>query len=357
MESPAYTVIYSIIFRTNFVIESKLHLKTQFQPLKCQYHLFLNVGMTKRPSFPAKLDTSHISHDEPKHPKFSYVPKPAPKPLDLETVVSPVVALTKSTDTNKPPSGSNNSQSSFIKNKAINSTSENKRNPLVGRNVPIGADWSVAHRARLVEALQSRDEIHPLVVNAMLKVERHRFIDSALQAQAYQDTSLPIGQGQTISKPSVVARMITLMIEECDFPLSRVLEIGTGCGYQAAVLSCVAKEVYTIERLKQLYDKAILNVRPLLIPNLHMLFGDGMKGFPKGAPYSAIISAAGGLEIMNTWVEQLAVGGCIVAPTATHGHSGDPKVQSLMVLKKTPTEIVTKIYEAVHFVPLKSGVA
>jgi protein-L-isoaspartate(D-aspartate) O-methyltransferase len=313
--------------------------------------------MTKRPSFPAKLDTSHISHDEPKHPKSSYVPKPSPKPLDLETVVSPLLAISKSTDPNKSAAIASLAKFDPLNNNPSNPSFETKRHPLVGRNVPIGADWSVAHRARLVEALQSRDEIHPMVVSAMLKIERHRFIDSALQAQAYQDTSLPIGQGQTISKPSVVARMITLMIEECDFPLSRVLEIGTGCGYQASVLSCVAKEVYTIERLKQLYDKAIVNVRPLLIPNLHMLFGDGMKGFPKGAPYSAIISAAGGLEIMSAWVDQLAVGGCIVAPTATQGHSGDPKVQSLMVLKKTPNKIVTKTFEAVHFVPLKSGVA
>ncbi len=320
--------------------------------------------MNKKASFPAKLDTSHISHGEPQRPKSSYVPKPAPQPLDLETVVSPALISSpspavfqnnlalKNLSTTKSVNlvGKKSPNDSFSPDLSLNSSA------LVGRNVPIGADWSVAHRARLVEALQTRDYLHPLVVKAMLKVERHRFIDSALQAQAYQDTSLPIGLGQTISKPSVVARMITLLLDECDFPLTRVLEIGTGCGYQAAVLSHIAKEVYSIERLKQLYDKAIQNIRPLLLPNLHMLFGDGMKGFPSGAPYSAIISAAGGIEIMSSWVHQLAIGGCILAPTATHGHAGDPKVQSLMLLKKTPQGIITKTFEAVHFVPLKSGV-
>lgn len=321
--------------------------------------------MTKKASFPAKLDTSHISHDEPKHPQSSYVPRPAPQPLDLETVSLPAATFSGP----KQPIANQSAVKSIV---AFQTQKQDIKKPpsqnfqpdiyaaptaIVGRNVPQGADWSVAHRARLLEVLQTRDYLHPLVVKAMLKIERHRFIDSALQAQAYQDTSLPIGLGQTISKPSVVARMITLLLEECDSPLVRVLEIGTGCGYQAAVLSQIAKEVYTIERLKQLYDKAIQNIRPLLMPNLHMLFGDGMKGFPTGAPYSAIISAAGGIEIMSAWVDQIAVGGCIVAPTATHGHAGDPKVQSLMLLKKTPQGIVTKTFEAVHFVPLKSGVA
>lgn len=337
----------------------------------------IKVGMTKRPSFPAKLDTSHISHDEPKYPKFGYEPKPPPKPLDLETVAKPyAVPSSSALSKNKSlasasipssksfleskksqPSQTSTTATSLSSSKSSNDDKADSDPQWVGRHVPLGADWSVAHRSRLVESLQSREELHPKVVAALLKVERHRFIDSALQAQAYQDTSLPIGQGQTISKPSVVARMITLLIQESEIPLLRVLEIGTGCGYQAAVLSQVAKEVYTIERLKQLYDKALMNVRPLLIPNLHLLFGDGMKGFPKGAPYSAIISAAGGIEIMQEWVSQLAVGGCIVAPTATHGPSGDPKMQSLMVLKKTPDELITKIFEPVHFVPLKSGIA
>ena len=132
--------------------------------------------------------------------------------------------------------------------------------------------------------------------------------------QAYEDTSLPIGLGQTISKPNVVARMMELLRHGQLGKLGRVLEIGTGCGYQAAVLSHLATEVYSIERLRGLHDKARDNLRPFRLANVHLLFGDGMAGFPKGAPYAAIIAAAGGEALPQPWLEQLAVGGRLVAP-------------------------------------------
>ena len=193
------------------------------------------------------------------------------------------------------------------------------------------------------------------VLAAMGAVERHRFVDSALVNQAYEDTSLPIGLGQTISKPNVVARMIELLLggqRDGQGRLGRVLEIGTGCGYQAAVLARVASEVYSIERLRGLHDKARDNLRPLRLANVHLLFGDGMAGFAKGAPYAGIIAAAGGESIPQAWIEQLAVGGRIVAPMVSAGGK-----QALVVLQKTPREVKQSVLEAVHFVPLKSGIA
>jgi len=138
------------------------------------------------------------------------------------------------------------------------------------------------------------------VLQAMGAVERHCFVDSGLANQAYEDTSLPIGFGQTISKPSVVARMIELLLAAPGARtdgLGRVLEIGTGCGYQAAVLARVAREVYTIERLRGLHERARANLRPLRLPNVHLIFGDGMLGFASGAPYAGILAAAGGAAV------------------------------------------------------------
>ena len=212
---------------------------------------------------------------------------------------------------------------------------------------------SQAVRARMVQKLAAQGVSDIQVLAAMGTVERHRFVDTALANQAYEDTSLPIGLGQTISKPSVVARMLELA-QQCtrgaNGKLGRVLEIGTGCGYQAAVASHLATEVYTIERLRGLHDKARENLRTLRLPNVHLLFGDGMLGFPKGAPYAVIIAAAGGDAIPAAWIEQLAMGGRLIAPLqAANG------TQALLVVDKTPQGIRQTLLEAVHFVPLKSG--
>jgi len=211
-------------------------------------------------------------------------------------------------------------------------------------------------RARMVKKLADQGIVDSVVLEAMGRIERHRFVDSALVNQAYEDTSLPIGLGQTISKPNVVARMIALLREAPGLKneglMGRVLEIGTGCGYQAAVLSCVAREVYSIERLRGLHDKARENLRPLRLANVHVIFGDGMLGYAQGAPYSAIISAAGGEHVPQAWVDQLAMGGRLVAPTQTA--SGQ---QALVVIDKTPQGLQQTLLEAVNFVPLKSGIA
>jgi protein-L-isoaspartate(D-aspartate) O-methyltransferase len=221
----------------------------------------------------------------------------------------------------------------------------------VARATGLGLD-SQAVRAAMVRKLQAQGLSHPMVLSALRAVERHRFVDSALVNQAYEDTSLPIGLGQTISKPNVVARMAELLCHGHTEKLGRVLEIGTGCGYQAAVLSHLAREVYSIERLRGLHDRARENLRPLRVTNLHLLLGDGMLGFPRGAPYAGIIAAAGGEDIPPAWVDQLAVGGRLVAPAA-NGAGG----QHLVVLHKTVTGVVRTVLEAVHFVPLKSGIA
>jgi protein-L-isoaspartate(D-aspartate) O-methyltransferase len=232
--------------------------------------------------------------------------------------------------------------------------------PASGRSSPLlsvpvssglGLD-SGAVRARMVAKLAEQGVQDPWVLQAMGQVERHRFVETALAGQAYEDTSLPIGLGQTISKPNVVARMIELLRQDAPGKLGRVLEIGTGCGYQSAVLSHLANEVYSIERLRGLHEKAKKNLLPFRLPNVHLMLGDGMLGFPKGAPYAGIISAAGGDEVPVVWLEQLAVGARLVAPTVTaSGH------QALVVIRRTATGYDRQVLEAVHFVPLKSGIA
>ncbi len=210
----------------------------------------------------------------------------------------------------------------------------------------------------MVQRLTTQGIADARVLRAMGAVERHRFVDSALVNQAYEDTSLPIGLGQTISKPNVVARMIELLlgapalVGRPNDKLGRVLEIGTGCGYQATVLSHIATEVYSIERLRGLHEKARTNLRHFRLATVHLLFGDGMVGYPKGAPYAGIIAAAGGEAVPEAWIAQLAVGGRIVAPT--HSERGG---QALVVIDKTARGIERCVLEAVNFVPLKSGIA
>jgi len=212
---------------------------------------------------------------------------------------------------------------------------------------------SMALRSKMVRLLASQGLSDPHVLRAMGAVERHRFVDTALRGQAYEDTSLPIGLGQTISKPGVVCRMLELMRVGREGMLGRVLEIGTGCGYQAAVLSLLAQEVYSMERLRGLHDKARDNLRHLRLANVHLLFGDGMAGFAKGAPYAGIIAAAGGDAVPPAWIDQLAVGGRLVAPVS----SGRIGQQALLVVDKSASGLRETVFEAVHFVPLKSGVA
>lgn len=211
---------------------------------------------------------------------------------------------------------------------------------------------SDAVRLALVRRLVAQGLQHPAVERAMATVPRHRFVDSALASQAYEDISLPIGLGQTISQPTIVARMLELLCTGRPLPLGRVLEVGTGCGYQAALLSLLCHEVYSIERLRGLHEKARENLRHFRLPNVHLLFGDGMAGFAQGAPYAGIIAAAGGEAVPVQWTDQLAEGGRIVAPMVMANGR-----QALVLLEKGAGRLTQTILEGVHFVPLKSGIA
>jgi protein-L-isoaspartate(D-aspartate) O-methyltransferase len=223
------------------------------------------------------------------------------------------------------------------------------------RTAPTGLGLdSAGVRERMVERLRAEGLRHEAVLAALSTVQRHRFVDAALVTQAYEDTSLPIGHGQTISKPSVVGRMIELLLQGANAKAAgqagRVLEIGTGCGYQAAVLAQVARQVFSVERVKPLHDKARALLAPLSIRNVRLVYGDGMLGHPPNAPYDGIIAAAGGESLPPAWTEQLAVGGRIVAPVReAHGR------QVLVVVDRTEEGFERSVHEVVQFVPLRSG--
>jgi protein-L-isoaspartate(D-aspartate) O-methyltransferase len=219
----------------------------------------------------------------------------------------------------------------------------------------LGMD-SAAVRLALVQRLRAEFHCHEAVCQAMRVVPRHQFVDSALATQAYEDTSLPIGLGQTISKPSVVARMLSVLYEgaraRVSGQLGRVLEIGTGCGYQTALLGQMAQRVLSIERLKPLHDKARTNLGVQRAGHIRLVYGDGRLGHPPNAPYDSIIAAAGGSELPPAWLEQLADGGRLVAPMHSRAGAG----QVLMVVDRIGDEFRRSMHEAVHFVPLKSGI-
>ena len=213
-------------------------------------------------------------------------------------------------------------------------------------------------RQALVGRVQAGGVSDKRVLAAIGAVPRHLFVDAGLASQAYEDSALPIGHQQTISKPSVVGRMIELLLtgrpSHAGMPLARVLEIGTGCGYQAAVLAQLADEVYSIERVRPLHEKAKANLRPLRVPNIRLHYGDGMLGLPKAAPFDAIILAAAGLEVPQALLDQLAVGGRLIAPVATERNSG-PAQQLVLIERRSRFQFHSTALEGVFFVPLKSG--
>lgn len=188
------------------------------------------------------------------------------------------------------------------------------------------------------------------VLAAMEAVPRHLFMEPALASQAYIDASLPIGYHQTISQPYIVARMIEVMRNnKAGGVLNRVLEIGTGCGYQAAVLSLVAKEVYSIERIKGLHELAKTNLRPMRVANIRLHYGDGMLGLPQAAPFDGIILAAAGLEVPQALLEQMTIGGRLVAPV------GDRHQVLQLIERVSKFEWTSSTLEDCHFVPLRPG--
>jgi len=187
-----------------------------------------------------------------------------------------------------------------------------------------------------------------LVLGALEAIPRHMFIEPGLSSQAYIDASLPIGHHQTISQPYIVARMTEIMRN--GKTLDKVLEIGTGCGYQAAVLSLVAKEVYSIERIKALHELAKENLRPMRIPNIRLHYGDGMLGLPQVAPFDGIILAAAGMEVPQALLLQLRIGGRLIAPVGG-------RHQSLQLIERiSQSEWNSTSLEHCHFVPLHQGV-
>ncbi len=222
------------------------------------------------------------------------------------------------------------------------------------RSAGLGMD-SDDVRKRMVQRLRAIGVVNEAVLTALARVPRHHFVDTALVTQAYEDTSLPIGHGQTISKPSVVARMVELLFGGVNAGrsghLGRVLEVGTGCGYQAAVLAALGQQVVSVERLKPLHDKARELLAQLRPAHLRLVYGDGMLGHPPNAPYDSIIAAAGGDALPPPWLEQLAVGGRLVSPVRRAGTSQ----QVLVVVDRTEHGCQHSAFEVVNFVPLRSG--
>ena len=207
-------------------------------------------------------------------------------------------------------------------------------------------------RDRMVERVRELGVRDVRVLEALRIVPRHLFVDEALASRAYEDTALPIGHGQTISQPYIVARTAELALEGVpDARAARVLEVGTGSGYAAAVLAQLFGEVVTIERLRALHERARENLRPLRLSNVRLMFGDGAQGVAAAAPYHCIVAAAAGDEIPPAWIEQLEVGGRIVAPLGTWNQ------QLTIAIKGADGRVQKSRKEPVRFVPLRGGVA
>lgn len=202
--------------------------------------------------------------------------------------------------------------------------------------------------ARMIERLEQMGIRDQRVLNAMRRVPRHLFVDEAIATRAYDNISLPIGLGQTISQPYIVARMTELLLG--GGPLQRVLEIGTGCGYQTAILLATKiGEVYSVERLAPILDLARRNLRAARLIHARLVYNDGYEGLPEAAPFDGIIVTAAAEKVPMSLIEQLAPGGKLVMPV------GDDKQQYLWCFEKTAQGVQQKRIEPVKFVPLLTG--
>lgn len=219
----------------------------------------------------------------------------------------------------------------------------------VGAGIGMTSDRT---RLRMIEQLRRAGITDERVLASMTEIPRHAFVEEGIASRAYEDTPLPIGHGQTISSPSIVAIMTQLVLENRPRgPASgRFLEIGTGCGYQTAVLAKHAKEVYTMERIAPLMDKARRHLRDLRFYNVRFKHADGHAGYPEGAPYDGILSAASATHVPPALKEQLAVGARLVLPVGTDD-------QWLFVIERTESGFTETRREAVKFVPLLPGIA
>ena len=213
---------------------------------------------------------------------------------------------------------------------------------------------SLRTRQRLIERLAEKGIKDVRVLEAMRDTPRHLFLDEALASRAYEDLALPIGYQQTISQPYIVARMTEILIEDKKLeaqPIEKALEVGTGCGYQAAILSRFSKSVHSLERIKALHDKAAMNLKNLKIRNVKLLFDDGSNFRNSSENYDAILFAAAPLEVPSYFLDKLNVGGRLVAPI------GDGEVQDLSLIKKLGKDkYETEVVEKVLFVPFLGGI-
>ncbi|MBU0655467.1 MAG: protein-L-isoaspartate(D-aspartate) O-methyltransferase [Gammaproteobacteria bacterium] len=205
-------------------------------------------------------------------------------------------------------------------------------------------------RNRLVERLREKGIRNEDVLYVMSKVPRHLFVDEAMASRSYEDTALPIGYGQTISQPYIVARMTELLLEG-EIPPQKVLEVGTGSGYQAAVLAPLVKTVITVERIEPLFSATRALLRDLGYRNIRTFLSDGSWGLAQEAPFDAIIVTAAPEKVPPALLEQLAIGGRLVIPT---GGQGRPQVLQV-ITRLGENEYATTNHEYVQFVPMISG--
>jgi protein-L-isoaspartate(D-aspartate) O-methyltransferase len=270
----------------------------------------------------------------------------APSKSGHQTSASPLAALTPKV----APIGPSRQRDGTDKARAFS----DRMTPAAPPHVPLSSQLALTServRQRMVERVRANGVRDERVLDALVAVPRHLFVDPGLATQAYEDAALPIGHHQTISKPSVVARMLELVAT--GRALEKVLEIGTGCGYQAAVLSRIARDVYSIERVKPLYERAKTNLRPLRVPNIRLHYGDGRLGLPNAAPFDAIVIAAAGFDVPGALLDQLALGGKLVAPVGSR--SGNEQVLTL-IERVSAAQWRESQLDRVFFVPLKSGV-
>jgi protein-L-isoaspartate(D-aspartate) O-methyltransferase len=222
-----------------------------------------------------------------------------------------------------------------------------------GRMSGIGMT-STRTRSRMIDRLRTEGIRDELVLEALNAIPRHIFVDEALAIRAYEDTPLPIGSGQTISQPWVVARMTELA--RAGGALGRVLEIGTGCGYQTAVLAHVAGEVYTVERIFALVAKARRHLQSLKLKNVRLMHGDGTADLGEDLQFDAIIVTAGATHVPTGLLKYLKPGGRMVLPLTQHGEHGE-SVQRLTVIEAAPDGFRQQTFDTVKFVPLLPGIA
>jgi protein-L-isoaspartate(D-aspartate) O-methyltransferase len=205
-------------------------------------------------------------------------------------------------------------------------------------------------RERLVQRLKEQGVSNSSVLNVMRNTPRHIFLDEALSHRAYEDSSLPIGFGQTLSQPYIVARMTEILLGAAS-KLDRVLEIGTGSGYQTCVLAQLVTKVYSVERIKPLQEKARKRLRTLGLRNVQLKHADGGFGWPQMGPFDAILSAAAPEVVPDDLLDQIAPGGVLIIPVG-----GEEQELHLIMRAAEAGRLVTRIVEPVKFVPLVSGV-